>query len=102
FAVQELDPALVKDETTRDMRRAVSWILGGPLSPDVLARARSNLALLGTLCGGMASRELLGGEPFWNEYRRRFVDGIGPPLDFWRGYFAHRRHQVELVFVPKK
>jgi hypothetical protein len=68
----------------------------------LLPAIRTDPASLISVCVNMATREMLGGEAFWSDYRRRFEQEPLRDVDYWLVYFATRSHQVELKLLPGK
>lgn len=91
--------------TKEDYERTSSnclWILGGPMDAAMLGRVRVEAAPIHSLARCMAGREVLGGEPFWAEYRRRLAALRPGGLQPWAEYYAAPEHQVRVVVLPGK
>lgn len=87
-------------EVVDGLKRGVYWLLGGPMMPEVVRRARNDPAVLYHLSTSAATRTLWGGEGFWSDYRRRFAEIADLPLDTWVDYATSPRLQVRLVLSP--
>ncbi|HEY6867223.1 MAG TPA: hypothetical protein VI792_08200 [Candidatus Eisenbacteria bacterium] len=81
-------------------RTSVIWLLGGAMTPRLLAQVRTDGPSLNNVCSGLAARELTGGEAFWSRYRARFLDRREPGLSAWSRYLVQPEHQVGLLFTP--
>jgi len=82
--------------------RGLNWLLGGPLPTDIFERVLREPGALHTLTTSTAVRELWGGEPFWSEYRRRFLHTVGTPYPLWYARMMGTHYMVDLLFVPRK
>jgi hypothetical protein len=88
--------------TVDQVTGAIGWLLGGPLSADLLRRMRSESAPLYTLSSSTAVRELRGGEAFWSQYRTRFAAAQLPGLEYWIPYFGNPSNQVQVKLTPAR
>ena len=94
-------PRLTLDQEAYDrIRRGVGWLLGGPLSPELIQRAKNDPALIYNLSSSMATREMWGGQAFWSAYRRHFEEDPDPGWQAWERYVLSRRNQVLLLLTP--
>jgi peptidase M16-like protein len=82
--------------------RGLNWLLGGPMPTEIFERVLREPGALHTLTMSTAVRELWGGEPFWSQYRRRFIYTVGTPYTQWYARMLARRYMVDVLFVPKK
>ncbi len=72
FRLDELAAVSVGAEQLDLVRSSVAWMLGAPLTPELLRRSRAESGPLSTLGISMASRALWQGDPFWDAYLLRF------------------------------
>jgi len=100
-AARELAAMIIPPDADVSIIRAVSWMMGGSMPPEVMGRAARDPSVLGTVAQNQAIRELWGGEPFWSEYRRRFLS-YSHAYDYWLDWLLNRNHRVELVLDPAK
>jgi hypothetical protein len=100
-AARDLAAMIIPPDADASIVRAVSWLMGGTMPPEVLGRAARDPSVLGTVAQNQAVRELWGGEPFWSEYRRRFL-AYSHAYDYWLDWLLNRNHRVELVLDPAK
>ncbi len=82
--------------------RGVAWLLGAPMPPEVATRARRDPKILATLASNQAVRELWGGEPFWNEYRRQISPMRIREFFNWVSYLLDRSKKVKLLLHPAR
>lgn len=88
-------------ESLDGVKRAWSWLLGGPLPLGLRQQAGRAPGLLVPLTNGMATRALWRGDEFWDRYRRRFETTPVTPVTFF-GWMRDPAHQARLVLLPKK
>jgi hypothetical protein len=91
---------LYTDEAYESMLRAITWLLGDSMPPEILGRASRDPSVLATLSQNQAVRELWGGEPFWGEYRRRLREEYRGAFASWLDYLFDPSHRVELLLTP--
>ncbi len=82
------------------MKTAVAWLLGGPLPGPLLARVRTDHAVLYRVCSNAATRELWGGEAFWEVYRRRFDPARSAGDERWPAYMKDPARAIGLIYAP--
>jgi hypothetical protein len=101
-SIDDLFRLVLTGEDYDNIRRQWAWVLGGPLSDEMLARVRVDPAPIHSLARCMAGREVQGGEEFWAGYRRRFW--VLPPggIQALADYYTAPEHQVRLVVLPGK
>ncbi len=97
LSIGEVSRMTMNQEAYDRVREGVTWLLGGPLTPDLLRRMKSDPAVMYSLSSSMAAREMLGGDAFWTAYRRHFEEDPDPGLIRWLEYFVTRDHQVILL-----
>jgi len=100
-AARNLAAMIIPPDADAAVIRATSWLLGGSMPPEILGRAARDPSVLATVALNQGVRELWGGEPFWSEYRRRFMT-YGHAYDYWLDWLLNRNHRVELVLTPAK
>jgi len=93
---------VVTREPYEELRSNVLWLLGGPMSPEIAQRARTEPAVLHTLARAQAGRALWGGERFWADYRARFEAEPPGRLGWWLEYFKDPKHQIRLLMLPRR
>jgi hypothetical protein len=100
-AAEALENSIITPDVETPMIRGVIWLLGGAMSPELLARAARDPSVLGTLSTNQAVRELWGGEAFWSRYRARFM-AHQRPFRGWMDYLFDSSHRVGLVLTPRR
>ena len=84
-----------------DVRRSVSWLLGGLIPNEIMTRLKSDPGGLGTLSNGMATRALWMGDAFWADYLQRFrTQKIGH--SYFYEWMADAKHQTTLLLTPAR
>lgn len=89
-------------ETVKAAWRALDWLLGGPVPPELQARLRTDLGTLHTVCATAATRELWGGEVFWASYRARFREVLSFDPSQWSLYFRLPTSHVRVLLQPAR
>jgi hypothetical protein len=99
-ALLALTKSTISFNDYQQLRDNVLWLLGGPLSADLLDRSRTDSGVLAAVSTTSAMRMLWGGETFWSDYLARFSTIDHPEFSRWAEYFRAPEHQVQLMFVP--
>jgi hypothetical protein len=98
--VSKMGSMLFPNESYDTVLRGVAWLVGAPMPPETVVRARREPRLLGTLASNQAVRELWGGEPFWNEYRRKLVPDRLKEFHSWVSYLLDQKNRVKVLLKP--
>jgi len=101
-AVEALSVSIVDPAILEELRINHVWILGGPMTPSLLARMREHTGTLHTLASTLAVRALWGSDDFWARYRARFMNPHGTRGERWGSYFQAPDHIVRLLMVPSR
>ena len=106
FAIQGSVAGLFREVVTQqdydELRDQALWIVGGQMDSTMRAEAVKTPAAWHNLARSMAARELRGGEAFWADYRRRFIEQKAGGLQRWGDYYATPEKQVRLLVIPGK
>ncbi|MEO5617767.1 MAG: hypothetical protein ABIS67_08345 [Candidatus Eisenbacteria bacterium] len=100
--VSKMGTMMFPPESFDAVLRGVAWLVGAPLPRETLLRARREPRLLATLSSNQAVRELWGGEPFWNEYRRKLVPDRFKEFHIWVGYLLDQSNRVRVLLRPSR
>lgn len=95
--VSKMGSMMFPPESYDALLRGVAWLVGDPLPPEMLVRARRDPRMLATLAANQAVRELWGGEPFWNEYRRKLVPDRMKEFHIWVIYLLDQANRVKVL-----
>jgi len=92
---------MVQASLMDQMRRSVRWLLGGELTPEVLAEFRRAPGGLGTVSNGLATRALWMGDAFWTDYLHRF-DTLRIGHSYYYEWLSDQAHQTLLLLRPAR
>ncbi len=98
--ISALYRVVITRESYDELRSGLLWLLGGPMDDATRSRLLLDIQGLHTLARSMAARELMGGETFWAEYRRRFAAVPAGGLEPWMTHYDSPQHQVRVVTRP--
>ena len=99
--MERLGREMVTLEAMEGVKRAWSWLLGGPLPQGLRMQSGRAPGMLVPLTNGMVTRALWRGDGFWDRYRHRFeTTPIAPAVFF--NWMKDPAHQVRLVLAPRK
>jgi hypothetical protein len=98
--VERLSGSIVDPDILSEVRVNHAWILGGPMTPPLRARAREHPGTLHTLASTLAVRALWGSDGFWNLYLMRFLDPRGPGGERWSSYFQSPDKVIRVLLAP--
>lgn len=100
--LNDLSARLVTPASYLALWRGLNWLLGGPLPTEIYDRVLREPGALHSLTMSTAVRELWGGEPFWSQYRERFMRTVGNPYPGWYSRMLSTKNLVDVMFVPEK
>jgi hypothetical protein len=101
-AGQALSTMIIPKETYEEVKKNALWVLGGPMTEAQLSMIRRESGALMMLATSQATRALLGGDAFWDRYRRRLDALEARDLGAWDTWYHEPSHQVRLLFAAPK
>ena len=100
--VEDLLAGAIPREVYDGLRHNLLWMMGGPMTQELLDGMQQDPAALNVLCNSLASQTLWGNEVFWAGYRRRFGTSGSRGFDSWANWLRDPRYQATLLLGPKR